>query len=268
MDLTVTKTKAKATYITQVIAVANTILAYFGISVTAPSIPADATTEVAVAGLVVYVLQVVIYFVPTIVSVIASRYYVAKKTEQNLAVIESNVGKPEVVDPDALKPEVVDPGLPLPQKQYYEPFEPKEMAHIGNAYEDWENFENLFITVDFTKYHPAIRWEFAQQIVDEGFARLIKAWKAEGVNQKAEALPVPNVSDFDSYDTTEEFNKQVRDSIPGCQWVPEGMKSLLIAFGKLYDTQDKLHQIQNKPINWDKAYNLELIRQNGLKAIG
>lgn len=169
--------------------------------------------------------------------------------------------------PTASQPASTAPAEPEEVIQYDEPFNIKNYDVSDNAYLSWENLEDLYSMMDLRRFHPAVRIEFAIDTLNEGLFRLKAAFIDLMKGKAAEPVDPPTAADFDQYDGTEEYKLKVMKAIPGCQYLPENIKNVIIGFGRTYEAKANAEKLLGKPINWTKISTIEDIRRVGLGAV-
>ena len=158
---------------------------------------------------------------------------------------------------------------PGPAQTWAVPFDPKAYkSAAATAYLRWEDYQDLRVNLNLNIYNPAIRLDIARQIEEEELNYLKAAWDEESAFNKAVAtLPVPTPDNFGNYDGNEDYKLQIQKLIPGCQWLPENLNSLIIGYGNVYAALKNIELLLGKPINWYRISTIYGIQLEGLKAV-
>lgn len=206
--------------------------------------------------------------------------FVAAKTYQNSKVIQAKANGQAVQPKPAVPKPVTSQAAPekqlVQQEQYiYEdPFDPKLWGSEGaTAYLRWEEFEDAYTRINFNDYNPSIRLEFANQLVEEGRARLNLAWEEAFKEAGAtETPPMPEEEDFNAgMRLTEQAIAKLESYLPKtCGWLSSKVYNvtlLSIATAKWYQMSHNLNSLWDKNVDWVKAATLSEIRRRGLGVV-
>lgn len=126
-----TKTKAKSTLLTMGVAIANTVGAMLALPQL--QIPEGANDTQTITAAVLWLLNIIVIYMPTIVAAIASNTYVKEKTKQNVAVIGSQNTVTPAQPPETPKSPVEQPTKTIPSFDV-ESFHEKVMSTTEKKY--------------------------------------------------------------------------------------------------------------------------------------
>ncbi len=205
--------------------------------------------------------------------------YTGAKTYQNTHgnnSINGNGTQAEVRSPPATPQQQqqpsAQPAQPAQPAQYLTPFDPMALKLTGDtALMRYESIQDLMVYKDLTEYHPAVRLDFAMLITQRAERELSDAWLEE-TSRGGFSYPMPSRDTFKSYDAIQKHKLSTQATSPKCQWLPENIDTIYSELAKVYQTQDTISLLRDKPIAWLKngipyITTIENIRLEGLKAV-
>ncbi len=169
---------------------------------------------------------------------------------------------------------------PEPVRPYAVPFDVTRVKQNADPFLSWEQFEDYFYSLDLRDFNPEIAFEFANQILDEGFRRAGIAWKA--LFEKAKAVSpvrVPVTSDFQTSDITgntlyrlteaaeQEFNELIPSECSRLAYNVHNINQMVVAFAGLYKIASVFDMLEGKKIDWKKVATINDIARLGLGAV-
>lgn len=216
--------------------------------------------------------------------------FIVYKSKQHIEEVKANGKKqPNKVTP---KPVVapVEVGhkptpVSIPTSTLYEvPIVPASYKNTARtAYLRWEEYEDLLSRPVLHNYTPNVRKEWINAVILEAFKRLDAAWVEALVNAgvTAEEVIYPGSNDYSitylddpksrSYDLSEIFKAKLVELLPAnCSPLSTQVRNitdLAIAYAKMYDLGEAFHQVQSKPIDWNKVARVDDIRRKGLGVV-
>jgi len=290
-----TKTKAKSGILTIAVAVVNTIGAMFALPQLI--IPEAADTQTTTTTIIVWALNVIILYAPTIVTFFSSLIYTKAKVQQNIAGIEAGTtvkngqvvpvitnggesGIKKIICPKCGK--LVDDRTwcsecdavlhPTAETSTYAV--PPELTSIGadkpTPFGHWIEFDAA-LDWPLTAYDPQIRMSFAMDILKQYKILLDDAWKAELAALKAKASDIadliPSATDFNTYNDAQAFKKKVMDAIPGCEWLNINQDSMLRGYEQFFRGINWISKLFDKKIDWKLVRSINEIAQLNYGAV-
>lgn len=166
------------------------------------------------------------------------------------------------------------------EKQYAIPFDVTQVRLNTDPFLSYEQFEDYFYSLDLRAFNPEIAFEFANQVVGEGFRRAGIAWK--DLFRKAGAtvdVRVPVAADFQVSKTTgkmldqlteaaeQEFNGFIPSECSRLAYNVHNVYQMVIAFYTLYSIQNVFKLLEGKTINWNKVATIMDIYRLSLGAV-
>lgn len=137
---------------------------------------------------------------------------------------------------------------------YNEPIDIDEQVKSqgGSNYERYDYVQQVIKRYNLLGIHPDIRVEVAEQVINKAIDLAIEVWpELVGTGSDGKTYyRAPEKTDYKDYATRQLYEKQVRDSIPGCQYTPEGAKILIDDLAELYKFRSNLTLLEGKPIRW------------------
>lgn len=122
----------------------------------------------------------------------------------------------------------------------------------GAVHDQYDATQRIISNYNLLKIHPSVRVTIAEQVFDKAIACAKQAWPTVvGTNPLgAPFYRAPEPADYASYASKQTYDKAVRDSIPGCQYMPEGANVLFRDMEDLYRLRSNLTLLEGKPIRW------------------
>jgi hypothetical protein len=172
-------------------------------------------------------------------------------------------------------------GHPAPeQKTYAVPFDVTQVRLNDDPFLSYEQFEDYFYSLDLRAFNPEIAFEFAGQVLDEGFRRAGLAWKdlfrKAGVTAD---VRLPVAADFQTSKTSgnmldqlteaaeQEFNALIPQDCSRLAYNVHNINQIVIVFSTLYSIQNVFKLLAGKTINWNKVATIMDIRRVGLGSV-
>lgn len=122
----------------------------------------------------------------------------------------------------------------------------------GSVQDQYDAVQRVISGYNLLKIHPTVRVAVAEQVLDKAISLAKQTWpNLVGVNSSgAPYYRAPESTDYKDYATKQTFDKAVRDSIPGCQYMPEGAYVLFRDMEDLYRFRSNLTMLEGKPVRW------------------
>lgn len=121
----------------------------------------------------------------------------------------------------------------------------------GDVREQYDASRRIIANYNLLKIHPSVRVTVAGQVVDKAISLAKACWPAAvGVGANGAYHRPPEQQDFKDYASRQEFDRAVREAIPGCQYMPEGASVLVRDFAMLYRYRSNLTLLEGKPVRW------------------
>jgi len=182
MGLLDTKTKAKFTMLDSLVAVANTIVAGYGLPLTIPQAPeVQDATSLVIWGVQVFAM-VAVYFTPTIITHLSVKKYVEVKAAQNIEGIKAGTVTPDIA-PVVETPVVVEPDDVVPIEEQIALIKRLVLADPWSYIKGSVQARLAYLTDLMQKEHP--EWDdptMAQKVIEKYIGVKLTAKDCEMVN--------------------------------------------------------------------------------------
>jgi hypothetical protein len=126
----------------------------------------------------------------------------------------------------------------------------------ASLYDQYDECKSIISNYNLLSIHPTVRVTVAEQVMDKTIDLAKAVWPSlVGMNAATGTgfYRAPEVADYKDYASKQNFDKAVRDAIPGCQYMPEGANVLFRDMEEYYSNRANLTLLEGKPVRWYEA---------------